>query len=446
MEKVQNFKHCPWASDEINIKDVRDHHLECLKSTFDVHPSKEHFSKACESFFKKHISFSAVDEQNETEKLNFISHISNSDQLEADCSIDLLTVPNEMPANDRLDDTHAKMTTNWFEGSYSDCAIPEGGLAILHTLKEQDKELEKRMSVGDYSTLRYRTFKYFSTIRLPIELNTEPISSNFVEDVVINIRIHRPFFKKTHFKKQCNSKFPLHSQELMFLGSQRLSDLRDSIVCVNDHAVHLDVAKNPGLQLVEENKRAKDAMPSGLFYINGTFFTDMRNKLAKDYSENLLRWAAKQHDHGEYKVEEMSDARLSDLTIRLGFPYLYLHQGDCEHLLTFTDVRLKANTDPIDVSCYPIARGHSSKLSVRCCTCNRNAAVWVVVGCCKMPIPRAHVCNKCLKLFCYDVNDEPVNNFKLFRYYDESLVLLETSKKEKTSKRMKIDSLSELED
>lgn len=35
----------------------------------------------------------------------------------------------------------------------------------------------------------------------------------------------------------------------------------------------------------------------------------------------------------------MEDTRFVDLTIKVGFPYLYCHQGDCEHLVIITDIR-----------------------------------------------------------------------------------------------------------
>lgn len=36
----------------------------------------------------------------------------------------------------------------------------------------------------------------------------------------------------------------------------------------------------------------------------------------------------------------MEDTRFVDLTVKVGFPYLYCHQGDCEHLVIITDIRL----------------------------------------------------------------------------------------------------------
>ena len=35
----------------------------------------------------------------------------------------------------------------------------------------------------------------------------------------------------------------------------------------------------------------------------------------------------------------MEGTKLEDLTVRLGYPYLFSHHGNCEHLLVFADLR-----------------------------------------------------------------------------------------------------------
>ena len=42
---------------------------------------------------------------------------------------------------------------------------------------------------------------------------------------------------------------------------------------------------------------------------------------------------------GPFQATSMQGVRFQDLTIRLGQPYLYVHQGNCEHLLVFSDLR-----------------------------------------------------------------------------------------------------------
>uniref|UniRef100_A0A2P2I8T3 snRNA-activating protein complex subunit 3 n=2 Tax=Hirondellea gigas TaxID=1518452 RepID=A0A2P2I8T3_9CRUS len=429
MEKVQNLKHCTWISEEISVKNIQQKHSEILRSIFDCHPSKVGWQQACQSFFSSNVPDTSDDPlaADDGATKPAIESLWDIEEMEKDCGIDQLTVPNELPASDRLDDAaaiDARLPTNWFEGPFNDGVIPEGGSDRLLALYHQQAELNKRTSVGDYATLRFRTLKYFSTVRLPQEVKCSPLLTDFPEDVIINVRIQRPFFKRMHYKKSSN-KFPTHAQELMLLGKQHLTVLRDAIDCVNDLAVHRDMADSPDLNLVQRYPRAKDEFPSSLFYMNGVFFVDMREDGAKDYSENLHKWVLKVPDLGEFRTKHMESSRFIDLNLRLGYPYLYLHQGYCEHLITFTDVRLREQSDPHDESNYPVSRGHASKLSVRCCTCNRDLAKWVVVDCRLFNVPRAHVCHSCLMSFCYDDKKQPVTQFSLFAFFDDGNMQLE---------------------
>lgn len=40
-----------------------------------------------------------------------------------------------------------------------------------------------------------------------------------------------------------------------------------------------------------------------------------------------------------FSQKSMAETRFIDLSIHIGKPYLYCHQGDCEHIMVFTDVR-----------------------------------------------------------------------------------------------------------
>lgn len=77
-----------------------------------------------------------------------------------------------------------------------------------------------------------------------------------------------------------------------------------------------------------------------MFYINKEFFIDKRwgTEPVHDYSTEVQKWmSSKNIDPGN--VKSMHETVLKDLPLRLGYPYLYMHQGKCEHLITFTDAR-----------------------------------------------------------------------------------------------------------
>jgi snRNA-activating protein complex subunit 3 len=54
------------------------------------------------------------------------------------------------------------------------------------------------------------------------------------------------------------------------------------------------------------------------------------DKWAKDNPEMNL---------GPFEQKKMEDNTIGDLEIRLGFPYVFIHLGNCEHIITFVDAR-----------------------------------------------------------------------------------------------------------
>lgn len=63
--------------------------------------------------------------------------------------------------------------------------------------------------------------------------------------------------------------------------------------------------------------------------------------MSKDYGSVVDRWAKEnpQMKLGPFQHRPMEQSTIADLEIRLGYPYLYMHLGSCEHLITFVDAR-----------------------------------------------------------------------------------------------------------
>ncbi|KAK6620195.1 hypothetical protein RUM44_006596 [Polyplax serrata] len=72
----------------------------------------------------------------------------------------------------------------------------------------------------------------------------------------------------------------------------------------------------------------------------------------KDLSKELRSWAAEKK-LGEFETAEMHKTRIDSLKVRLGRPYVYLHQGNCEHIILFSDIRLLDSSDPNRFSLFP---------------------------------------------------------------------------------------------
>lgn len=80
-----------------------------------------------------------------------------------------------------------------------------------------------------------------------------------------------------------------------------------------------------------------------MFYFGNTFYCDMRDPLAKDYGHVIETWAKQnpQIKLGPFEHRLMEDCTIADLEIRLGFPYVFIHLGSCEHLITFLEARYR---------------------------------------------------------------------------------------------------------
>ena len=59
----------------------------------------------------------------------------------------------------------------------------------------------------------------------------------------------------------------------------------------------------------------------------------------------IMEWASvKERQQLSRRVEQFTTADMADttfeqLSLRLGYPYLFTHHTDCEHLIKFTDMR-----------------------------------------------------------------------------------------------------------
>lgn len=78
-----------------------------------------------------------------------------------------------------------------------------------------------------------------------------------------------------------------------------------------------------------------------MFLIDNTIFDDMRTLTNFNYSSQIIRWKRTQPDKkmGPFKSGDMSLTHLQDLTIQFGYPYLFRHMIDCEHVIIFNKAR-----------------------------------------------------------------------------------------------------------
>lgn len=64
----------------------------------------------------------------------------------------------------------------------------------------------------------------------------------------------------------------------------------------------------------------------------------MRHKDNADNSAVIINWA-KDRNLEPFNKAEIDKVTFSDLSVRFGYPYVYQHLGNCEHLIVFSDAR-----------------------------------------------------------------------------------------------------------
>jgi len=231
------------------------------------------------------------------------------------------------------------------------------------------------------------------------------------------VRIYRPV---KHIAEIPAASSTVYSQEIWLLGRNKLTELRDMVSCPVDNNI---VGNQQVDTLWKAAKRAGDVYQSGYFYINGCFYVDMRCPENIDYSKIIREWAAdRKRGLGPFSKKKMEDTCMDDLELRVGFPYLYTHQGNHEHLMVIYDVRLVGAEDPQSLSKYPFVRSVGNQYSRFCMVCQADIATWVTEANERCPENPYFFCTNCYKKFNLTVKGEKECAFNAYKYVDVNSV------------------------
>ncbi|KAG8595492.1 hypothetical protein GDO81_001538 [Engystomops pustulosus] len=203
---------------------------------------------------------------------------------------------------------------------------------------------------------------------------------------------------------------------IQVLGTQKLTELRDAIKCVSDLQIGGEFSSNP--DLAPENI-CKDLFKSAFFYFEGVFYNDMRYPECRDLSSTIIGWS-ESHDrgYGKFQSAKMEDFTFNDLNIKIGFPYLYCHQGDCEHIVTIVDIRLIHHEDCLDRRLYPLYVRKHWFCTRKCNVCNIYVAKWVTNQDSLAPDDPCFFCDVCFKMLHYDTEGNKLGDFLAYVYVD----------------------------
>lgn len=390
MEAVHKTYRRPWISDLINVKQFLDASYGTFAVKFDI---------------KEELSCSLNERM-----IRFFGNEEELEKREMVCSASLLSCEGE----------------EYIEYS-RDFTPPENN--DLETLRRQAEEMRKRNLSTTYrnmvfQTCRYRHYNSSMNVvpgrRKPITAKIEYVPVEHPE-VILTVQIYRPEKQQVFHQLAKASRTPTFTVEQQFqvLGSQFLTEVRDLIVCQSDATVAGEFSEDPAAPL---NLKCEEFYKSGFFYINGTFYNDMRDRMNKDYSKKILEWSAEACDVGPFSVAKMEDTRFLDLEIQLGLPYLYMHQGHCEHMLVFSEMRLISSKDSQNLLDYPLIQVVQAKKPVNCMVCLLYTARWITVEDARVPELPYFFCDKCFKAFNYDITGNKIADFKAYKYCDRTAI------------------------
>ncbi|CAG0919096.1 unnamed protein product [Notodromas monacha] len=214
-------------------------------------------------------------------------------------------------------------------------------------------------------------------------------------------------------------------QELVLLGSQTLSELHQAIKCRRKEIVNHDYSVNPrefnakthADLLANHNKDA-------VLFIYDTLFAST-NEAKEDYVDAIQEWAEKHIERLKCPGEEetvtrfkegfMDDTTFDSLRLRIGYPYLYLHDSTCHHIVIVSLVRLYNKVDDWRLKAhYPAVRRHCRFARRVCQICSRRIALWLVVGHKDFPEEVSPFCDFCLYSILYNVEKRKMTNSRRF--------------------------------
>lgn len=174
--------------------------------------------------------------------------------------------------------------------------------------------------------------------------------------------------------------------EFDVLDTQMLSELRDSFVC-------------------KDSKHEEELLgfqPSGdCFEINGDLYLDGNYDAKSSYANTLKGFTGKPIP----ETFDMRNTRISDLKIPINLHSSYIHSGDCEHRVTFTNIRLfNPKYDSPFRDSYPVQVYSHSRTLTFCEICGVNQASKVIFNSVNLPRNPSQLCDSCTFAFLYDKN------------------------------------------
>lgn len=323
-------------------------------------------------------------------------------QIEDSISLDRLADPNDLPVNDfNLHDVNSKLSHRIVE-------IPHKALDLQSVQRRIGEKKEFVQTRKKYNKYQYVAPQYDNTIG---DCDLRPF-----EEAIIVVRVYEPFL---YVRGIPTTRLPRLSQEFYVLGAQYLSELRDKIYCQCQYGPFHDISDD----FEEISGTASSQLPAsskqnsgGVFFITDTFYKDDGGAGEAEFPTEITEWMTRQPDIGKVSVKSMQSTKFEDLSVRLGYPQLYRHYANCEHVVVVSDIRLLATSDSLKSADYPMLRCVSSTRNLMCMICGLNEAAFVVRKTNVHLHDPTYLCQNCFVSYHY-IDGRKNGDFQAYRYY-----------------------------
>jgi len=208
---------------------------------------------------------------------------------------------------------------------------------------------------------------------------------------------------------RCPRRFKSVHYDICVLGSQPLHALADVICCpMNEQPVNNAIMRP-----------LKDFPSTSSFFIEGTFYSDHR-QVSQDLAMTLKDWASENKEVLNFSKDapekDMSECTFDDISIVLGRTYVFLHHGNCEHEISFVDLRLHSLVECRSKKEYPITVTKPRIKVIPCKVCHIQPSTWVTRNDVLSDEDPSFFCTRCYFNLHFDIYGRKVADFEARPY------------------------------
>lgn len=347
-------------------------------------------------YYYKPDKYRATDHIDMKEYFNKFAELCENGKFSNSQSVSIFECMNLRVSYDKLQEINQEADVSEF------CPIENPMKPLLNTIGESSR-------------------KNTSTEKKSPKSKPEPVIEQIIPNTefCVTVSIHKSVkfrMPEEYWQRQSNI---TPSHEIIILGSQPLTALRDAIQCVNDMGYQIE---NTDVQEIttDADPQVKKHFPSGFIYIDGVFYNDMRQPNAVDYSEVIRTWAEDQKEISALTTADMHKTLISDLKPRFNYPYVYQHRGECEHAIVFKSAHLITNSERTNRLEYPYIGKLHTNLSHNCSICATNTATRFIVESERLPLGVTYFCQACYLSYNF-IDGERIGIFQAYPLFDRCL-------------------------